>query len=164
VPWLVVAALIAPLVLEGCQGSQDQGFKDYVYDTYYSTLAKARGDRITEWTTLAKTVDATNLPRTNAKQLEMLPLLETWIKTATEFESKTKKDDSDSRLKPLRDKYLQADNFLTYALTEFWTALDPTLSMTVRRDHLSESAAGYQGGSKSLTEAHAMAERFIYGR
>lgn len=154
--------LAAVLTIVGLLGtscdSPEKVFRDHLYDTYYSTLAKERGDVLTEFVTTIKGYDQSNLPPPGF-QVTLLPILEKWIKSRDHFNLMTAKDDSDPRIKPIRDKYIEADNLMTYAVTEWFAFADIAETRATRLSHYSEYAHSYVRAIDKLTEAHDMTEK-----
>lgn len=156
-----VLFLLSLFVGTACENVAEREFRDYLSSTYYTTLAKARGDIISEWVALAKTVDYEQLPATNDKYNEMFLLLERWFDVSSHFDKSTEKDDADPRLKPMRDKYRAADGVFTYMLTEYWSGLDSRAPLNTREQHLAGTRSSYLQASRLLNEAYEMLRRLM---
>lgn len=153
---ILIPAVIVLLISSACESSEHKAFRDYLYNSYYSTLAKERGDILNEFATLALTVDYNNPPSTPDVQYKMIPILEKWVKSRQHFDDVTAKDDADPRIKPIRDKYREADDVYTYALTQWFTAIDPALPLSKRRELFADYADAFRHAKDLLTEAYDM--------
>lgn len=161
-----MATLLLALTALGCdtsEMSERRKLQDYVRNSYYSSLAKARGDVVKEWATFVSTATKEQSPTDDA-ELKMFRIVKKWMNVATNFEEVTAQDASNPELRLIRDKYLEADNLLTYAITEYWLALAPRLSKQIQREHLVNSASAYENAVKVLTAAHATTEQLLHSR
>jgi hypothetical protein len=82
---------VALVTLTGCVSPEERSVRDHMRDTYYSTLAKERGDRLTDFVALIKGYDQDNLPPKDF-QLKLLPVVEAWIRSTSHFDDVTAAD------------------------------------------------------------------------
>lgn len=95
-------------------------------------------------------------------QYKLIPIIEHWIKSRRHFDEVTAKDDANPAIKPIRDKYLEADHLWTFVITGWFTVVDPDKPLAARRAALANYADSYDRALSLLTEAHAMVEKAIY--
>lgn len=156
---VILTAAVVAAVVSACESTEHKALRDYLYSSYYSTLAKERGDILNEFATLALTVDSDSLPQTPDLQYKALPILENWVKWRQHFDEVTAKDDADPRIKPIREKYREGDNLWTYALTQWFSAADSATPLARRRALYADYADAYHRALQLLTEAHDMVEK-----
>jgi len=89
----------------------------------------------------------------------MIPIIEKWVKSRHHFDQVTAKDDADSRIKPIRDKYRESDRVWTLVLTEWFSAVDPTLPGAKRQELFGSYAGAYKHALDLLNQGHDMVEK-----
>lgn len=159
-PLVLFLVVLSAALLAACDTEQSK-LHDYLYGSYYTTLAKERGDVLTEFVGVIKDYDPDHLPAADF-QLTLLPLEEKWIRFASHFEEVTRKDDADLRIKPIRDAYIKVDNLYTFAVTEWFAFADPKLSITARRGHYASYARAFVDATDALTIAHDLVEKAMH--